>query len=44
MTDTRKEVITMTAEMWITRQEVADRLRIPKQTVAQWTSQGRGPR
>jgi len=29
---------------WLTRQEVADRLRMPVKTIAQWGSQGRGPR
>ncbi len=34
----------MSDDVWMTRQEVADRLRLPKQTLAQWASQGRGPR
>jgi excisionase family DNA binding protein len=29
---------------WLTRDELAERLQIPKQTVAQWASQGYGPR
>ncbi|MGX6513064.1 helix-turn-helix transcriptional regulator [Rhodococcus sp. SJ-2] len=28
----------------MTRQEVADRLKVPAKTLAQWASQGRGPR
>ncbi len=30
--------------MWLTRPEVAKRLRISRQTLAQWGSQGRGPK
>ena len=32
------------AETWLTRQELADRLRMPKATLDQWASQSRGPR
>lgn len=28
---------------WLTRQEVADRLKVPAKTLAQWASQGKGP-
>jgi len=31
-------------DRWLTRQEVADRLKVPAKTLAQWASQGRGPR
>ena len=33
-----------TVDLWLTRPEVADRLKIPKQTLAQWACQGLGPR
>ena len=33
-----------TIDRWLTRPEVADRLHIPKQTLAQWACQGLGPR
>ena len=29
---------------WLTRGEVADRWKMPTATLAQWASQGRGPR
>jgi hypothetical protein len=29
---------------WLTRQEVADRERVPVATVAQWGPQGKGPK
>jgi len=29
---------------WLTRAEVADRLRVPEKTLAQWASQGKGPK
>lgn len=28
---------------WLTRQEVADRLRLPVKTLAEWASKGTGP-
>lgn len=31
-------------DRWMTRDEVADHLRVPVKTLAQWASQGRGPR
>lgn len=31
-------------DYWLTRQEVADRLKLPVKTLAQWASRGRGPR
>ncbi|AXK85825.1 Helix-turn-helix domain-containing protein [Nocardia farcinica] len=31
-------------DYWLTRQEVADRLRLPVKTVAQWAYQNRGPK
>jgi len=34
----------ITIDRWLTRPEVADRLQIPKQTLAQWACQGLGPR
>jgi excisionase family DNA binding protein len=34
----------MTESPWLTRDEVADRLRVPKQTLAVWASKGTGPR
>lgn len=30
--------------IWLTRQEVADRLRVPVKTLAEWASKGTGPR
>lgn len=35
---------TQEQQVWLTRPEVAARLRVPVTTVAQWASQGRGPR
>lgn len=29
---------------WLTRAEVADRFRVPEKTLAQWASQGKGPK
>jgi len=34
---------TATADVWLTRQELADRWKMPPATLAQWASQGRGP-
>ena len=31
-------------EVWLTRRELSDRVRVPVATLAQWASQGRGPR
>jgi hypothetical protein len=31
-------------DTWLTRPEVGDRLRVPVKTLAQWASQGKGPR
>lgn len=31
-------------DTWLTRQEVADRVRLPIATVAQWGSLGKGPK
>jgi hypothetical protein len=31
-------------DQWLTRIEVAKRLRVPEKTLAQWGSQGKGPR
>ncbi len=31
-------------DSWLTRTEVAERLRVPEKTLAQWASQKRGPR
>ncbi len=31
-------------DSWLTRQEVAERLRLPEKTLAQWASQHRGPK
>ncbi|MBF6536868.1 helix-turn-helix transcriptional regulator [Nocardia farcinica] len=33
-----------TEDVWLTRQELADRLKLPTKTLAQWASQGKGPR
>ncbi|QII05912.1 helix-turn-helix domain-containing protein [Rhodococcoides fascians A25f] len=33
-----------TEHYWLTRDETATRLKIPRKTLAQWASQGRGPR
>jgi excisionase family DNA binding protein len=30
--------------VWLTRQEVADRQKVPLATLAQWASQGKGPK
>lgn len=32
-----------TADQWLTRSEVAGRLRVPEKTLAQWASQRKGP-
>ncbi len=29
---------------WLTRPEVAERIRVPEKTLAQWASQGKGPK
>lgn len=34
----------MDADAWLTRQEVADRLRVPVPTLNQWACQHRGPK
>lgn len=34
----------MPEDAWLTRKEVADRLRVPVSTLAQWASQSRGPK
>lgn len=31
-------------DYWLSRQEVADRLKLPSKTLAQWASLGKGPR
>lgn len=31
-------------DYWLSREEVAARLKLPVKTLAQWASQGRGPR
>ena len=31
-------------DRWITRQQLADREQLPVATLAQWASQGKGPR
>ncbi len=33
-----------TTEVWLTRQELADRLRLSYNTVESWAVQGKGPR
>jgi hypothetical protein len=33
-----------TAEEWMTRGELSARVKVPVQTLAQWASQGKGPR
>jgi excisionase family DNA binding protein len=33
-----------TGEEWLTPQELADELRLPKDTIYTWRSRGRGPR
>jgi hypothetical protein len=33
-----------TEDKWITRQELADRYRVPVKTPAEWASKGTGPR
>jgi Helix-turn-helix domain len=32
------------ADVWLTRQEVADREKLPVATLNQWASQGKGPK
>jgi predicted DNA-binding transcriptional regulator AlpA len=34
----------MDQDEWLTRQEVAEREKLPPATLAQWASQGKGPR
>jgi excisionase family DNA binding protein len=34
----------MAQDEWLTRQEVAARVKVPTATLAQWASQGRGPK
>jgi excisionase family DNA binding protein len=36
--------MTDAVDSWLTRVEVAARLRVPEKTLAQWASQKRGPR
>lgn len=45
MADLPSHVATATPEVchWLTRPEVADRLRVPEKTLAQWASQRKGP-
>ena len=31
-------------DYWLTRLEVAERLRVPEKTLAQWACQGKGPK
>lgn len=31
-------------DVWLTRQELADRLKLPAKTLAEWASRGKGPR
>jgi len=33
----------MAEDYWMTRPEVAERLRVPEKTLAQWASQKKGP-
>lgn len=33
-----------TEDYWLSRQEVASRLKLPPKTLAQWATQSRGPR
>ncbi|MBF6393327.1 helix-turn-helix domain-containing protein [Nocardia farcinica] len=33
-----------TEDYWLTRKEVADRLKVPTKTLAQWAFKGTGPR
>lgn len=35
---------TTAIEQWLTRAELSARIKVPVQTLAQWASQGRGPR
>jgi excisionase family DNA binding protein len=35
---------TLTDDRWLTRSEVAERLRVPARTLAQWAHLGKGPR
>lgn len=35
---------TLTEDRWLTRSEVAERLRVPARTLAQWAHHGKGPR
>lgn len=34
----------LTEDQWLTRSEVAERLRVPARSLAQWAHQGKGPR
>lgn len=36
--------MTSIEDQWLTRAEVAERLRVPEKTLAQWGHQKRGPR
>ncbi|YCU36205.1 helix-turn-helix transcriptional regulator [Mycobacteroides abscessus] len=36
--------MTLAEDCWLTRPEVSERMKVPKKTLAQWASQGKGPR
>jgi len=41
---TNVETATAAIVYWLTRPEVAERLKVPEKTLAQWAYQGRGPK
>lgn len=36
--------MTAPADIWLTRKDVSNRIQVPVATLAQWASQGRGPK
>lgn len=36
--------MTAPTDVWLTRKDVCQRIKVPVPTLAQWASQGRGPR
>ncbi|MDW5612087.1 helix-turn-helix domain-containing protein [Mycolicibacterium sp. D5.8-2] len=36
--------MSISEDYWLTRPEVGERLKVPEKTLAQWASQGKGPK